>query len=170
MWDSLILMVMALVVFGPRRLPEIGRKMGRIMYELRKASNDFKFQMEEELRKADESDKQKKEEARLAAVALAAPAQVGVGSPVPDSGPGASNSEAPETGLEASEVYGPTAVESPYPGEAVYPPVIAADPKATAEETVPGIPPPSTDKPANEPPAEATTGELIPPTEQAPHD
>ena len=53
MWDSLILMVMALVVFGPRRLPEIGRQIGKLMYEVRKASNDFKFQMEEELRKAE---------------------------------------------------------------------------------------------------------------------
>jgi len=50
MADSLILMVMALVVFGPRRLPQIGRQIGKLMYEFRKASNDFKFQMEEELR------------------------------------------------------------------------------------------------------------------------
>ena len=50
MADSLILMVLALVVFGPRRLPQIGRQIGKLMYEFRKASNDFKFQMEEELR------------------------------------------------------------------------------------------------------------------------
>ena len=64
MWDSLILMVMALVVFGPRRLPEIGRQIGKLMYEVRKASNDFKFQMEEELRKAEDVDRRKKEEER----------------------------------------------------------------------------------------------------------
>ena len=64
MWDSLILMVMALVVFGPRRLPEIGRQIGKLMYEVRKASNDFKFQMEEELRKAEDADRRKKEEER----------------------------------------------------------------------------------------------------------
>ena len=51
MADSLILMVLALVVFGPRRLPQIGRQIGKLMYEFRKASNDFKFQMEEELRR-----------------------------------------------------------------------------------------------------------------------
>ena len=62
MADSLILMVMALVVFGPRRLPQIGRQIGKIMYEFRKASNDFKFQMEEELRNAEEADRRKKEE------------------------------------------------------------------------------------------------------------
>jgi sec-independent protein translocase protein TatB len=71
MADSLILMVMALVVFGPRRLPQIGRQIGKLMYEFRKASNDFKFQMEEELRTAEEADRRKKEEERLKALAVA---------------------------------------------------------------------------------------------------
>ncbi len=62
MVDSVILMVMALVVFGPRRLPQIGRQIGKLMYEFRKASNDFKFQMEEELRNSEEADRRKKEE------------------------------------------------------------------------------------------------------------
>src|SRR5271165_4032471 len=73
MADSLILMVMALVVFGPRRLPQIGRQIGKLMYEFRKASNDFKFQMEEELRLSEEADRRKKEEAARAA--LPAPTQ-----------------------------------------------------------------------------------------------
>ncbi len=62
MADSLILMVLALVVFGPRRLPQIGRQIGKLMYEFRKASNDFKFQMEEELRLSEDADRRKKEE------------------------------------------------------------------------------------------------------------
>ena len=62
MADSLILMVLALVVFGPRRLPQIGRQIGKLMYEFRKASNDFKFQMEEELRISEEADRRKKDE------------------------------------------------------------------------------------------------------------
>src|ERR1700751_4031109 len=62
MADTLILMVLALVVFGPRRLPQIGRQIGKLMYEFRKASNDFKFQMEEELRLSEEADRRKKEE------------------------------------------------------------------------------------------------------------
>jgi sec-independent protein translocase protein TatB len=73
MADSLILMVMALVVFGPRRLPQIGRQIGKLMYEFRKASNDFKFQMEEELRTSEDAERRKKEEERVRA--LAAPAQ-----------------------------------------------------------------------------------------------
>src|SRR6185437_2912695 len=63
MSDSLLLMVIALVVLGPRRLPQVGRQIGKLMYEFRKASNDFKFQMEEELRNAEEADRRKPEEA-----------------------------------------------------------------------------------------------------------
>jgi Sec-independent protein secretion pathway components len=77
MADSLILMVLALVVFGPRRLPQIGRQIGKLMYEFRKASNDFKFQMEEELRVAEEADRRKKEEEeRQRQLAANPPAQI----------------------------------------------------------------------------------------------
>jgi sec-independent protein translocase protein TatB len=88
--DTLIIMVIALVVFGPRRLPQIGRQIGKLMYEFRKASNDFKFQMEEELRNSEEADRRKKEEERLRALALAAPPIV-VSPATPD------KSAAPET-------------------------------------------------------------------------
>src|SRR5450631_4612915 len=96
MADSLILMVLALVVFGPRRLPQIGRQIGKLMYEFRKASNDFKFQMEEELRNSEDAERRKKEEDRLRAMALEAPVQAVPAvtgetsevSQVPESGPG----------------------------------------------------------------------------------
>ena len=64
MADTLIIMVLALVVFGPRKLPAIGRQIGKLMYEFRKASNDFKFQMEEEMRMAEEAERKQKEEAQ----------------------------------------------------------------------------------------------------------
>ena len=77
MADTLILMVLALVVFGPRRLPKIGRQIGKLMYEFRKASNDFRFQMEEELRNAEEADRRKQEEAeRQRAMAATPVAQI----------------------------------------------------------------------------------------------
>jgi sec-independent protein translocase protein TatB len=72
MADSLILMVLALVVFGPRRLPQIGKQIGKLMYEFRKASNDFKFQMEEELRLSEDADRRKKEEEKRKQLALEA--------------------------------------------------------------------------------------------------
>ena len=120
MTDSLILMVLALVVFGPRRLPQIGRQIGKLMYEFRKASNDFKYQMEEELRSAEDADRKKKEEERLSTLALAAPAEV---------------TETPGTTAGAS-------VESPYPGEDQYPAAIG--PETPPQEAYPSIQPPST--------------------------
>jgi sec-independent protein translocase protein TatB len=92
MVDSFILMVMALVVFGPRRLPQIGRQIGKLMYEFRKASNDFKFQMEEELRNAEEADRRKKEEERQRSIAALSAEQASVSAdPPPPSVPGESS-------------------------------------------------------------------------------
>jgi sec-independent protein translocase protein TatB len=71
--DTMLLMLLALVVFGPRRLPEIGRQIGKLMYEFRKVSNDFKFQMEEELRASEEAERQRKMAETQAQAALAAP-------------------------------------------------------------------------------------------------
>jgi sec-independent protein translocase protein TatB len=82
MWDTFILMIMALVVFGPRRLPKIGRQIGKLMYEFRKASNDFRFQMEEELRNAEEADRRQREETeRQRALAAAAQSPVQIEAP-----------------------------------------------------------------------------------------
>ena len=115
MADSLILMVLALVVFGPRRLPQIGRQIGKLMYEFRKASNDFKFQMEEELRLSEDADRRKKEEEKRKQQA-----QESVSAP-----PAVVN-----------------ALESPYPGETHYPELTAAESKPVEPE--PRILPPST--------------------------
>ena len=169
MWDSLILMVMALVVFGPRRLPEIGRQIGRLMYEIRKASNDFKFQMEDELRKVEDAERQKKEAERVAALALAAPADTGVDSQVSESRPGTPDGSVPD---------GQFPVPSPYPGEAVYPEVAPGD--FHQHETYPQIQPPSTGEPieagrpgrmaeAGQPPAEIRPDDSAAAMEREPH-
>jgi len=130
MADSLILMVIALVVFGPRRLPQIGRQIGKLMYEFRKASNDFKFQMEEELRSAEEADRRKADEERMRALAVTTVA------------PKLSTPE-PVTTTIIGEAP-PATTESPYPDEGVYPPVIPADAEGAIEEAAPRIQPPST--------------------------
>jgi len=121
MWDTLILMALALVVFGPRRLPMIGRQIGKLMYEFRKASNDFKFQMEEELRSSEEADRRKKaeEERQRALAAAPPPAQLEATTsqtPAPAAGTqeaaATQESGAPESGAPESSAPGPT--ESPY--------------------------------------------------------
>jgi TatA/E family protein of Tat protein translocase len=47
--EILIILVIALVVFGPKRLPELGRTIGKGLGEFRRASNDLKRSLEEEI-------------------------------------------------------------------------------------------------------------------------
>jgi TatA/E family protein of Tat protein translocase len=47
--EIFLILVIALIVFGPRKLPEIGKSLGRMLSEFRKASNDFKRTIEEEV-------------------------------------------------------------------------------------------------------------------------
>jgi TatA/E family protein of Tat protein translocase len=47
--EILLLLVLALIVFGPRKLPEIGKSMGRMLAEFRRASNDFRRTIEDEV-------------------------------------------------------------------------------------------------------------------------
>jgi TatA/E family protein of Tat protein translocase len=47
--EVILILVVALIVFGPRRLPEIGKSMGKMLAEFRKASSDFKRTIEDEL-------------------------------------------------------------------------------------------------------------------------
>lgn len=138
MADSLILMVLALVVFGPRRLPQIGRQIGKLMYEFRKASNDFKFQMEEELRLAEDADRRKKLEEERQNAALSAPPTV--------------EAQADIGAAEPATAESATGEPSPYPGEETYPPQTNQTAEAEPEQVViprvgPVIKPPSTGDP-----------------------
>ena len=57
--DTIFIFGLALVIFGPKKLPEIGRQLGKLVLEFRRASNEFKMQIEEELRAAEQADRQK---------------------------------------------------------------------------------------------------------------
>ena len=47
--ETIFLFFLALIVFGPKKLPEIARQVGKFMNEFRRASNDFKAQIEQEI-------------------------------------------------------------------------------------------------------------------------
>jgi sec-independent protein translocase protein TatB len=46
----IVVFLVVLVVFGPQKLPELARSLGKLMAEFRKASTDFKSAFEEEMR------------------------------------------------------------------------------------------------------------------------
>ena len=48
-WEILLVLVVALIVVGPNKLPEIARTMGRIMRTLRKASFDLTTSITKEI-------------------------------------------------------------------------------------------------------------------------
>ena len=47
--EMIFLFFLALILFGPKKLPEIGRQVGRLMNEFRRASNEFRAQIESEI-------------------------------------------------------------------------------------------------------------------------
>jgi TatA/E family protein of Tat protein translocase len=48
--ELIIIFVVALIVFGPRKLPELGKSLGKGLAEFRRASNELKATIEEEVR------------------------------------------------------------------------------------------------------------------------
>ena len=48
--ELMIIFVIALIIFGPRKLPELGRSMGKSLSEFKRASNDLKNTLDEEIR------------------------------------------------------------------------------------------------------------------------
>ena len=47
--EMVFLFILALLIFGPKKLPEVGRQIGRFMNEFKRASNEFKAQIESEI-------------------------------------------------------------------------------------------------------------------------
>ena len=58
--EMLFLFLLALLLFGPKKLPEIGRQIGRGLAEFKRASNELKGQLENEMRLLEAEDHEKK--------------------------------------------------------------------------------------------------------------
>jgi sec-independent protein translocase protein TatB len=123
--DTLFIVVIALIVFGPKKLPEISRQVGKLLYEFRKASNDFKFQIEEELRAAEQSERQKELSVQAAVTQPATPIAITAGETV------SAESTSTEPEIEGVRVPEPAGSE------------------ATAEEVPPTIQPPASGLPVS---------------------
>src|SRR5262245_4441564 len=68
--ELIIIFVIALIIFGPRKLPELGRSLGKSLAEFKRASNELKTTLEEEIRL--EEQQQQREAAKAAAATAAA--------------------------------------------------------------------------------------------------
>ena len=54
MQELIIIFVIALIIFGPRRLPDLGKSLGRSIAEFKRASNELRNTLEEEIRVDDQ--------------------------------------------------------------------------------------------------------------------
>jgi sec-independent protein translocase protein TatA len=54
--ELIIILVIALIIFGPRKLPELGRSLGRSIGEFKRASNELRNTLEEEIRVEEQRD------------------------------------------------------------------------------------------------------------------
>jgi sec-independent protein translocase protein TatA len=64
--ELIIILVIALIIFGPRKLPELGRSLGKSINEFKKASNELRSTLEDEIRVEEQRD-------RVSATAAATP-------------------------------------------------------------------------------------------------
>jgi sec-independent protein translocase protein TatB len=126
--DSIFLFVLALLLFGPKRLPVLARELGKWVGEFRRASNEFKMQMEDELRLSEQAERNK----QIAAMEAAAPVTPAI----------AAESEAESVTavdeVKVSETVGAETVTEA-PTEAVETQVSEARPGAPGFEVVDGV-------------------------------
>ena len=56
--ELIVIFVIALIIFGPRKLPELGKSLGKSIAEFKRASNELKSTLEEEIRIEEQKTKQ----------------------------------------------------------------------------------------------------------------
>jgi len=81
--ELIIILVIALIIFGPRKLPELGRSLGKSIGEFKKASNELRSTLEEEIR----IDEQREQRAAIRAEQDSAVAAASAIPPSPPSAP-----------------------------------------------------------------------------------
>ena len=71
--ELIIIFVIALIIFGPKKLPELGRSLGRSLNEFKRASNELKNTLEEEVRIEEQREQKVAAEKTAAAPSPGAP-------------------------------------------------------------------------------------------------
>lgn len=99
--ELLFILVLALLIFGPKRLPEIGRTIGKGLAEFRRASNDLKRSIDTEILSADSAERRPAPPSPRATVAPEpAPGDAEAPEPIPAPEPGAPAERAAEAAGE----------------------------------------------------------------------
>lgn len=52
-WEFVVVVIVGLIVLGPRKLPEVARQLGRLMREFRRASNELRHGLDDAVRMED---------------------------------------------------------------------------------------------------------------------
>lgn len=87
--ELIIIFVVALVVFGPRKLPELGRSLGKSLSEFKRASNELRNTLDEEIQAEDRR-------AAIAKTPPVSPPTTDYGAPEDDYGDGTSPDDLPQ--------------------------------------------------------------------------
>lgn len=98
--ELVLIFIVALLIFGPRKLPELGRMLGKGMSEFRRAANDLKDSLETEVAREQPARRELKAISSPSAVPTSAdgrptddPAPTGVNPAAPDAPPPASDAQ-----------------------------------------------------------------------------
>jgi TatA/E family protein of Tat protein translocase len=67
--ELIIIFTIALIIFGPRKLPELGKSLGKSLAEFKRASNELKNTLDEEIRMEERRSTERQEPPRVAAPA-----------------------------------------------------------------------------------------------------
>ena len=63
--ELIIIFTIALIIFGPRKLPELGKSLGRSLAEFKRASNELKSTLDEEIRTEERRSTERQEPPRV---------------------------------------------------------------------------------------------------------
>ena len=118
--DTAFIFVLALLIFGPKKLPEIARQVGKALNEFKRASNEFKAQIQSEIDQLEVQEKKKKAEQEQKTLPRAEPPPGAVHSSYMSSPEHPQSPEAPVSQESAPPV---DSSQPPVSADAVNPPV-----------------------------------------------